>query len=224
MVTEEVVPGVVRLSLLPFDSLNVYVLDGVLVDAGLPATRRALLRRLKGHVLTAHTLTHAHPDHQGGSRAVCEQHSIPLWCGEADRIAAETGRFKSVSPRQGVLASRLGDFVGGPGQVVERVLREGDPVADFVVIEAPGHTPGHLALWRARDRVVVLGDIAFHRDPITLRYRLREPYRSATCDPGLNRASARKLAALEPEVICFGHGPPLRDGERFCAWTRTLGS
>lgn len=34
---------------------------------------------------------------------------------------------------------------------------------------------------------------------------------SGTPDPARNRESARKLAALEPELVCFGHGAPLRD-------------
>jgi hypothetical protein len=33
----------------------------------------------------------------------------------------------------------------------------------------------------------------------------------------LNRASARRLAALEPSLICFGHGPPLGDPAKFAA-------
>jgi glyoxylase-like metal-dependent hydrolase (beta-lactamase superfamily II) len=40
---------------------------------------------------------------------------------------------------------------------------------------------------------------------------LHEPPRVFTPDPQRNRASARRLAALEPELVCFGHGPPLRD-------------
>ncbi len=32
-----------------------------------------------------------------------------------------------------------------------------------------------------------------------------------TRDPERNRESVRRLAALEPELVCFGHRPPLRD-------------
>ena len=41
-----------------------------------------------------------------------------------------------------------------------------------------------------------------------------------TPDPARNRASARRLAALEPQLTCFGHGAPLRDPGKltdFCA-------
>ena len=103
-----------------------------------------------------------------------------------------------------------------------RSLREGDEVGGFVVIETPGHTPGHLALWRASDGVLVLGDVLFHRNPMTMRSGLREPFGFATVDLGMNRASARKLAALEPAVVCFGHGEPLRDTKRFAEFVSTL--
>jgi hypothetical protein len=42
---------------------------------------------------------------------------------------------------------------------VSRTLREGDPVGGFEVLEVPGHSPGALAFWRERDRVLVCGDV-----------------------------------------------------------------
>ena len=42
---------------------------------------------------------------------------------------------------------------------------------------------------------------------------LHEPPTFFTPDPALNRVSARKLAALEPALVCFGHGDPSRHGE-----------
>jgi glyoxylase-like metal-dependent hydrolase (beta-lactamase superfamily II) len=105
--------------------------------------------------------------------------------------------------------------MAGPGHPVARVLADGDEVGGFIVIESPGHTPGHLAFWRERDRVLILGDVLFHRNPATFRAGLAEPFEFATFDPSANRESARRLAALEPEVVCFGHGEPLTDGARF---------
>ena len=39
---------------------------------------------------------------------------------------------------------------------------------------------------------------------------LREPERIFSLDPAMNRRSAARLAELEPRLVCFGHGPPLR--------------
>jgi hydroxyacylglutathione hydrolase len=43
-------------------------------------------------------------------------------------------------------------------------------------------------------------------------------------DPRLNRQSARRLAALEPALACFGHGPPARDQTLFAAAVSRLAS
>ena len=50
----------------PF-SVNIYVMGGVLVDSGTRFAFRRIVRQLRGRSLTAHALTHAHPDHQGAS-------------------------------------------------------------------------------------------------------------------------------------------------------------
>ncbi|MFW5952171.1 MAG: MBL fold metallo-hydrolase, partial [Gemmatimonadota bacterium] len=207
----EVVPGLHRLALAPWDLLNVYLLDDVLVDAGGRLSAGRILRALGGRRVAGLALTHAHPDHQGGSHAVCEALEIPLWCGRADRKAVETGDASLLYPDPGALLPRLARRVAGPAHPVDRALREGDVVGGFTVLETPGHTPGHLAFWRERDRALVLGDVLFHRSPLTLRKGIVEPYRFLVHDYALNRASLRRLAELEPELICFGHGPPLRE-------------
>jgi glyoxylase-like metal-dependent hydrolase (beta-lactamase superfamily II) len=101
-------------------------------------------------------------------------------------------------------------------------LEEGDEVGGFSVVEAPGHTPGHLAYWRETDRILILGDVLFNRNPLTLRRGLREPFRVFTHNPGTNRESARKLAGLEPEIVCFGHGAHLTEGSRFKKFVESL--
>jgi glyoxylase-like metal-dependent hydrolase (beta-lactamase superfamily II) len=51
---------------------------------------------------------------------------------------------------------------------------------------------------------------------------MREPFAAFTPDPALNRRSARRLAALRPAIICFGHGAPLRDPDAFVAFVGSL--
>ena len=198
-------------------------LGNVIVDAGTPWSRQRLLTALEDRPLSAHVLTHAHPDHQGGTAALCAARSIPLWCGAGDRDAAERGDFAAAwgGKRRHPLF-RMARRLGGPGQRVTRTLREGDVVAGFEVIETPGHTPGHISLWRAADGVVILGDVASHRNPLSLSSGLREPTTLFTRDPRENRRSIHKIAALRPRLVCFGHGPPLADGERFVRWAEGL--
>lgn len=214
----EVAPELHRLTFLPYDLGNVYLLGDVLVDAGFAISAGRILRALQGHRVTAHALTHGHFDHQGGSRAVCESLDLPLWCGEGDRVAVESGDATLLYPDSDRFIARLARRVAGPACPVARVLRDSDVVGGFTVVETPGHSPGHLAYWRESDRVLVLGDVLFHRNPITTRKGLAEPYRWLVFDHERNRESLRRLADLEPELICFGHGAPLGDAEVFQAF------
>ena len=90
------------------------------------------------------------------------------------------------------------------------------------LIETPGHTVGHISFWREADRVLVLGDVLSHINIYTGWVTLREPERFFTIDPPQNRRSARRLAELEPRLICFGHGPPLRNTKRFADYVKRL--
>jgi glyoxylase-like metal-dependent hydrolase (beta-lactamase superfamily II) len=112
----------------------------------------------------------------------------------------------------------------GPPRTVDRALREGDEIAGFAVLDVPGHSPGHVALWRESDRALVLGDVLNNMDVATGVRGLREPKRIFTPDPARNRESARRLAALEPALVCFGHGPPLRDTRKFVDFVSKLAS
>jgi len=161
--------------------------------------------------VTAHALTHVHPDHQGSSHAICEQLGIPLWCGQADVPAMEIPGNVIARNAPGIVRRLQERFWVGPPHPVARALTEGDEVAGFTVIETPGHTPGHVSLWRERDRVLIAGDVLVNMNFNTGITGLHEPLAFATPDPARNRASARRLAELRPALACFGHGPPLHD-------------
>jgi hydroxyacylglutathione hydrolase len=192
----------------------------VLIDAGTSSDRKRILGQLAGRSVSAHALTHAHPDHFGSSHAVCEARNVPLWCGENDAAVVSEGKRPAPGPgRAARLLSRLPLPQPHP---VERKLREGDQVAGFTVLDVPGHSPGHVAYWRESDRTLICGDVLFNLSLSTLRPGLRVPYASLTADPARNRESARKLARLEPRLILFGHGPPLRDGDRFVRFVESL--
>jgi hydroxyacylglutathione hydrolase len=207
---KELAAGLFQLSGFPPHGINVYLMGDVLVDA---ATRRAgkrILGQLKGREVAAHALTHAHADHQGASHEVCSTLGIPFWVGERDADAAEDPSLiaeRQPDHRLNGLATR---FWTGPGHPVDRRLREGDDVAGFKVLDVPGHSAGHVAFWRESDRALVLGDVLNNMNVMTGRRGLYEPKWFFTPDPERNRESIRKVAALGPELACFGHGPPLR--------------
>ena len=215
-----VAEDVFHIPLTPRDGVNAYLLGDVVVDAGAKVNAKRLIKALHGHAVGAHALTHAHPDHAGGSRQLVEAFDVPVWVGERDRAAVEAGGPPAPETWAAGAVARLGGFeaVG-----VARALREGDDVGHgFTVLDTPGHSDGHVALWRESDRTLVLGDVLFNMHPLTTRPGLREPPRILTRDPQVNRESARRLAALEPELMLFGHGPPLRDPALLTAFVAGL--
>jgi hydroxyacylglutathione hydrolase len=213
MRVETVARGVERVALLPWDVVNVYIVDDILVDAGGRLSAKRLLAALSGRAMRAHALTHAHLDHQGSSHAICERLQIPLWCGAGDVLAVESGNQAPIFAKERAFAAAVATRLAGPPHQVSRHLHDGDEVGSFTAVEAPGHTPGHMAYWRSSDRVLIIGDVLFNRNPVTLKSGLQEPFRFATADTAMNRRSARRLAELDPAIVCFGHGAPLKDME-----------
>lgn len=188
------------------------------MDAGTNRARKRILSQLEGRRVSAHALTHAHPDHYGSSHAVCEALGIPLWCGERDAHVAQGARPALGQGRLGRLGSKLP--LPDP-HAVERKLKDGDQVAGFTVVETPGHSPGHVSFWRDSDRTLICGDVFFNINMVG-KPSLREPPKAFTNDVDLNRESARRVARLQPALVLFGHGPPLRDTERLVRFAQSL--
>jgi glyoxylase-like metal-dependent hydrolase (beta-lactamase superfamily II) len=202
-------------------AINVYLVGDVLVDAGSRHAAKRIFRQLSGRTVNAHAITHAHADHQGASHEVCETLRLPLWCGTNDIAAMEDGKIMERQPAHPV--NRLiGAAFPGPPHPVDRPLSEGDDVAGFTVLDTPGHSAGHISLWRETDRVLICGDVFTNIDTLTGIPGLHEPKTFFTPDPARNRESMRRLAALRPELVCFGHGRPLRDPARLAAFTEKL--
>jgi hydroxyacylglutathione hydrolase len=205
----------------PGRTLNVYLLGDVVVDAGVRWSRRRLARQLAGRQLAAHVLTHAHFDHAGCSAWLCHTFDLPLWCGAGDAAAISSGRVDSHgSPLVNRLQRTLAPVTAHP---VSRTLREGDLVEGFEVLEVPGHSPGALAFWRGRDRVLVCGDVVANFGLHPARPRLVLAPAALSSDYDQNRRSAARLAALRPRLTCFGHGFAVTDPGRFAAAIDQLG-
>jgi glyoxylase-like metal-dependent hydrolase (beta-lactamase superfamily II) len=212
---KELAPDVWQLRGFPPNAINVYLVGDVLIDASTRYATRRILRQIEGREVNAHALTHAHPDHQGASHAVCERLGIPYWVGERDADAAENPELIGRRQPDHWLAQFFARTMTGPGNRVDRELREGDEVAGFQVLDVPGHSAGHVAFWRESDRVLILGDVLANIDTVTGIPGLHEPRWFFTPDPTRNRRSARRLRPLEPRLVCFGHGAPLRDTKKF---------
>lgn len=200
--------------------VNVVLLDDgdVLVDAGLRPARGRLARLLGDRGVATHVVTHAHADHVGATAWLRRERGAVLAVGEGDAARFEAGRIDTVASPLGRAVARALEVERAP---VDRRLREGDRVGGFAVLEVPGHSPGTIALWRERDRVLVVGDgpVNLSRDPRAPRF-VPLP-RGLHHDAAAARASRRRLAALRPEVVVPAHGHVVRAPD---AWARAVGA
>ena len=205
-----------QLSDFPPNMVNAYLAGGVLFDSGVRLKQAHTLKQLSGRAVEVHALTHGHGDHQGASALICQSRNIPLVCGANEADAVASGRTGTLLPNNFITQTII-RRLAGPACPVARRLVEGDEVNGFRVIDVPGHSPGHVAYWRERDRTLILGDVLTNMGIPTMIPGLHEPPRVFTVDPARNRRSARRLVELgiEPALVCFGHGPPLRDPAAF---------
>jgi glyoxylase-like metal-dependent hydrolase (beta-lactamase superfamily II) len=92
-------------------------------------------------------------------------------------------------------------------------LTGGERIGSLEVIPTPGHTPGHVSFLDTRDRTVIVGDTLTAIGDLVVsshfywRFPLAAP---ATWDKGKDVESARRIRALDPAMLVFGHGGPVR--------------
>lgn len=213
-------PGVWRLKEVPAPSVNCYLAEDVLIDAGRTWDRRRIFAELEGREISLLALTHVHPDHQGVAKEVCEARGVPLACHADDVEAMEGKRPMQEAAATNPVNRLIARIWQGPPHRVERVLSEGDEVAGFRVVHAPGHARGEVIFFRDSDRVAICGDVIRNMSYATALPGIKEPPKIFTYDPAENRRSIRKLAELNPALILPGHGPAVTDiatFERFVA-------
>lgn len=157
-------------------------------------------------------VTHAHRSHLGGLATLKRMSGALVGCHawEADIVEGERRAqpvpilpMRPLRAYYRVYPLQFGAAIGigrHPPCPVDRALDDGDQVGPIRVVHAPGHTPGHLAFYWARRRIVFVGDAA-------VTYPLLSPGWPAFV---LNRkqayASLRSMTQLEPEVVAVGHG------------------
>jgi hydroxyacylglutathione hydrolase len=212
---KQLAPGVSRIKEFPGPTINVYLVDDVLIDAGRTWDRRRIFGDIEGHDLSMLALTHVHPDHQGVAKDVCEARGIPLACHVDDVDAMEGRRPVQEASADNPINRFIARIWQGPPYEVERPFSEGDVIAGFRVIHAPGHARGEVIFFRDSDRVAICGDVIRNISYATGIPGIKEPPPIFTYDMAENRRSIRKLADLNPSLILAGHGPAVTDMSKF---------
>jgi glyoxylase-like metal-dependent hydrolase (beta-lactamase superfamily II) len=155
-------------------------------------------------------LTHSHKDHAGSAAALVGRTGARVLAGARDApvIAGISPEPEAViTAEEQPFYDRIAPSIPpAPTVAVDQVLHEGDQIEwgdpRAVVIDAPGHTPGSIAIHLPDDRLLFTGDniATFGTKPIL------GPFNVAR-----NQAieSFRRLAQLDVEIACFGHGDPI---------------
>ncbi len=213
---KKIAKDVYQMPLVPRNGINCYLIEDVLIDAGTKKSFDKIKSNLEGFTLSAHTLTHGHTDHQGSSKLICDYYNVPLCCSAQEREVVESGFATKEYPKQNHIITKLQQkYWAGEGYPVTRILKDGDQIGGFTVIETPGNTSGHISYFREKDGVLILGDVLVNMNLLTTAVGLRIPPDFFAFDPIENLKSLRKVAQLKPRIIAFGHGPVLTDSSKF---------
>jgi glyoxylase-like metal-dependent hydrolase (beta-lactamase superfamily II) len=158
-------------------------------------------------------VTHCHSDHAGSLAEMKRLTGAPAVMHPVDAAMVREGRStRPLKPAPGLLNALICRFMvaGVPTEIdraeIEHEIRDGETVPGGLrAIHVPGHCAGQLAfLWPEHGGVLIAADAAAN----VLSLSLSPAYEDL--DEG--RRSLSKLAGLEFEVACFGHGKPIPSG------------
>ncbi|MDE3838168.1 MBL fold metallo-hydrolase [Bacillus methanolicus] len=204
----------------------------VLIDAGMPESANRILEAVKERFgensrPKAIVLTHGHFDHVGSLVDLVEKWDVPVYAHEAE-IPYLTGKLSYPEPdgsvEGGLVAKMSPLFPNEPinlGNCVEAIPSNGSipNMHGWRWIHTPGHSPGHISLFRDEDRSLIAGDafVTVKQESlykvVTQKQEISGPPRYLTTDWNAAKESVKKLEALKPAVAITGHGMPMSGDE-----------
>ncbi len=200
----------------------------VLIDAGMYGSTLSIVdaaarRYGPGARPSAIILTHGHFDHVGALPDLAEEWDVPVYVHELE-LPYVTGRSPYPPPDPtvggGAMAALSFLYPRGPIDLGDRVRTlPGDgtvpEMRGWRWIHTPGHTAGHVSLFRDSDRTLIAGDAFVTTKQESLlavlaqRPEIHGPPAYFTTDWDAARDTVERLAALEPRLVATGHGKPL---------------
>ncbi|WP_263622616.1 MBL fold metallo-hydrolase [Halobacillus halophilus] len=204
--------------------------EWVLVDCGIGHYAKRIIeaaqKRYGSTPPQAIILTHGHFDHVGSAKKLADHWNVPIYVHpqEMDYVTGKRDYPVGDATVGGGLFSILSPFFPTDpvdlSQYIYPLPKDGSIpfLQGWRTIHTPGHTPGHVALFRDEDRTLISGDAFItvkqessmavfiqhqhvHGPPAYFTHNWEEAERSV-----------KKLSALQPRVAITGHGLPM-DGE-----------
>lgn len=184
-----------------------------LIDAGMPGSTKATLNAVAalGHEPTAlkHILvSHADVDHIGSLAGIKAATGATVYAGAESKTHIENRTAPPhIPPPMSWMMGPVTRLLLKP-TTVDQVFADGDmldAVGGIQAIHAPGHTPDNFVFYWPLAGVLFAPDLLFHMgNSLSLSPALFSWDRATTV------ASAKKVLALDPAVVCVGHGAPVR--------------
>jgi glyoxylase-like metal-dependent hydrolase (beta-lactamase superfamily II) len=214
---KQIAPGCVEI---PIGPVNVFLLESengwALIDTGFPTSADAILAAIRQlgkqpadirHII----VSHAHPDHIGSLAALKRATGAAISMHPLDAPIAQAGDgFRPLTPAPGLMANlifRL--FIRPPGPItgaaVDHMVNDGDvlPIAGgLTAIHTPGHCAGHLAFLWPQQGVLFAGDTCGNLPRLGLSVAYE--------DLQVGKQSLARLAQLDFDTACFGHGKAIQ--------------
>lgn len=197
----------------------------VLVDAGVVGGKSTIKGAAEDRFGTnarpaAIILTHGHFDHVGSLEDLAEEWDAPVFAHQLELPYLNgNASYPDGDPSVGggLMASLAGFLPTRPVDVSTRLSSLPDDgsipfLSGWTWIHTPGHSPGHISLWRERDKALIVGD-AFITTAAESAYatafqtpELHGPPKYFTIDWKKAETSVESLAALSPNLVITGHG------------------
>jgi glyoxylase-like metal-dependent hydrolase (beta-lactamase superfamily II) len=230
----EVAPGIWGMKIV---FVNIYMVaigetEWILVDAGLKGSA-ASIQKMAASLFgeenppSAIVLTHGHFDHVGALKDLLKTWDVPVYAHPLE-IPYLTG-LSSYPPADPTVGGGLMSAISfmypkGPidlGLHLHPLSKDGSiPVTeDWISIHTPGHSPGHISLFRASDKVLIAGDAFVTTKAesaysvLTSRKQISGPPKYFTPNWVSAALSVKKLHDLRPAVAATGHGPAMSGDE-----------